>query len=108
LPCTEVHFLAAGFDYCARLAEALATLKNARRKHRMLLGFATDPNAYICKFVAASAKEVCDRDGTPAELSAPEHYKQPWAQEAAAFYLQKLDQGRQSAAQQSAQQRANA
>lgn len=72
----------------------------------MFLGFATDPAAFIRRTVAASAQEVRELDGQAVQISSADHFKQPWAQEAAIQYLYSVEQREASAAAAAAARRA--
>jgi hypothetical protein len=90
---------------CAR-AEALTALRGCQRRRRFLQGFATDPADFERRFVACTSKEVRDYQGAAVEMSSAEHFKQPWAQEAAVHYLQYRERMKRQNAQQHLMQRA--
>ena len=100
------------------LAETLAAFKAAQRKRSFLLGFATEPEVFVRKLVAASAKDVRTPTAVGAsaapdiskavELSAADNFKQPWAQEAAIHYLDRLESARRKAEEPAAVQPAAA
>lgn len=79
-------------------AEVLAAIKAAEDRRRTFMGFATDPAAFIRRVVAASAQEVRELDGQAVQTSSADHFKQPWAQEAAIQYLYGVEQREAAAA----------
>jgi hypothetical protein len=56
------------------------------------MGFATDPDWFIRQLIAVSAQEVREHDGQAVQVSSADHFKLPWAQEAAAHHLFCIEQ----------------
>jgi hypothetical protein len=56
------------------------------------MGFATDPDWFIRQLIARSAQEVRELDGQAVQVSSADHFKLPWAQEAAVQHLYSIEQ----------------
>jgi len=67
-------------------------LHDSQQRYTFLKGFATGPVEFSQRLMAAAARETRYSKGEGGtdykQLSGPEHYRMPWAQEAVIKYLQ--------------------